>query len=340
MSFNIRNALSNAFVGGGGGADATKLPLTGGTLTGLLTCEASGNTALFYCPTATTGETRVTLRAGPANSGVPFTPMFEVLNNAGTSLMCMSTQGFHTNMSIYLDTATSGLGQTRIQANSIKNVNLVSDTTTGAFTNGDGSVDACVNILGGVLSATTGDGQGSIATFHSWVPTSGAVPFIGIAEQSTLNQTGTSTGVSRSFWARSFLTKTYSHRSFENGAGVTNNLRSSPSSTQSNWLANHWTYAAASAETITNAATLDVTGPPIAGTNVSQTSAYGVRVRTVNVGAGTTTAYGVHVAAPTGATTNYAALFDGKLNFTNLPTSSAGLSAGDIYSNAGVLTIV
>ena len=37
MSLNLRNALSNAFVGSGGGADATKLPLTGGTLTGPLT---------------------------------------------------------------------------------------------------------------------------------------------------------------------------------------------------------------------------------------------------------------------------------------------------------------
>lgn len=346
--------------GGGGGGAATwgtitgtlsaqtdlqaaldaKLNLTGGTLTGLLTCQASGNTALFYCPTATTGETRVTFRAGPANGGVPFNPMIEALNNAGTSIWCVGTLGMHTDKPIYLDTAVSGLGYTRIQANSIFNVNLVSNTTNQCFTNGDGSIDSCVNILGGVLSASTGDGQGSLSSFNSWVPASGSVPFIGIAEQSTLNQTGTATGVSRSFWAKSFLTKTYDHRSFENGSGVTNNLRSSPSATQSNWLANHWTYAAASAETLTDAATVDVTGPPIAGTNVSQTSAYGLRIRTVNVGAGTTTAFGAHITAPTGATTNYAAKFDGKLNFANLPTSSAGLSAGDIYSNAGILTIV
>lgn len=37
MNLNLRNALSNAFVGSGGGADATKLPLAGGTLTGQLT---------------------------------------------------------------------------------------------------------------------------------------------------------------------------------------------------------------------------------------------------------------------------------------------------------------
>ena len=37
MRLNLRNALSNAFVGSGGGADATKLPLAGGTLTGPLT---------------------------------------------------------------------------------------------------------------------------------------------------------------------------------------------------------------------------------------------------------------------------------------------------------------
>jgi len=318
------------------------LPLAGGTLTGQLICNNTAATALFYCPTAVTGETRVTFRAGAANSGVPFNPVLEYLNNAGVGQWWVGPQGMGiaTGVSFYIDSGVSGLGQTRIQSNSIKNVNIVSNTTTGAFTNGDGSVDACVNLLGGVLTATTGDGQGSLASFNSWEPTSGSVPFIGIAEQSTLNQTGTSTGVSRSFWARPFLTKTYSHRSFENGSGVTNNLRSSPNATQSNWLANHWTYAAASAETLADAATIDVTGPPIAGTNVSQTSAYGLRIRTANVGAGTTTGYGAHITAPTGATTNYAAKFDGKLNLANLPTSSAGLSAGDIYSNAGVLTIV
>jgi hypothetical protein len=309
------------------------------TITGA-TFNKTGSTALFYCPTATTGETRTTFRAGPANSGVPFNPMFEVLNNAGSSLICMSTLGFHTDQPIYIDSAVSGYGATRIQANSIKNVNLVSNTTTGAYTNGDGSIDSCVNLLGGVLTATTGDGQGSISSFHSWAPTSGSVPFIGMAEQSTLNQTGSSTGVSRSFWARSFMTKTYAHRSFENAAGMTNNLRSSPSSTQSNWLANYWTYAAASAETITHASTINVTGPPIAGTNITQTSAYGIRVQSVNVGAGTTAAFGIHVSAPTGATTNHAAKFDGRVNFTNLQTTSSGLSSGDIWNDSGTIKIV
>lgn len=42
MSFNLRNALSNAFVGSGGGADATKLPLTGGTLTGQIIQSTNG----------------------------------------------------------------------------------------------------------------------------------------------------------------------------------------------------------------------------------------------------------------------------------------------------------
>ena len=38
--------------------------------------------------------------------------------------------------------------------------------------------------------------------------------------------------------------------------------------------------------------------------------------------------------------TNTAAIFNGGLRFTNLPTSSAGLSAGDIWNDAGTLKIV
>ena len=40
------------------------------------------------------------------------------------------------------------------------------------------------------------------------------------------------------------------------------------------------------------------------------------------------------------ATQGQLQLNNGKINVTGIPTSSAGLSAGDIYSNAGVLTVV
>ena len=45
--------------------------------------------------------------------------------------------------------------------------------------------------------------------------------------------------------------------------------------------------------------------------------------------------------AGSGVFTNYFTVFDtGKINMSNLPTSSAGLSSGDIYVAAGVLMIV
>lgn len=37
---------------------------------------------------------------------------------------------------------------------------------------------------------------------------------------------------------------------------------------------------------------------------------------------------------------NFAAILDGKIRSLNLPTSAAGLSAGDIWNNSGILTIV
>jgi hypothetical protein len=65
MSLNLRNALSNAFVGSGGGADATKLPLTGGSLTGAVSiptasgfsiASARANGLVFGASLATANE--------------------------------------------------------------------------------------------------------------------------------------------------------------------------------------------------------------------------------------------------------------------------------------------
>jgi len=89
-------------------------------------------------------------------------------------------------------------------------------------------------------------------------------------------------------------------------------------------------------------------------TNVIGATAYGVR-GTVSTVAANQTRYGGYFsvtgsgtgaqsiglyATATGAATNYAIKSDGNINMTNLPTSSAGLSAGDLWNNAGVINIV
>ena len=60
--------------------------------------------------------------------------------------------------------------------------------------------------------------------------------------------------------------------------------------------------------TVDDAATLTIGGPPAEGTNVSLTEAYGLKINTAATTA--TTAYGLYVDAPTGAGSNYGAIFN------------------------------
>ena len=69
------------------------------------------------------------------------------------------------------------------------------------------------------------------------------------------------------------------------------------------------TLAASSATTYTNASTLTM-APPVAGTNVTLTNSSALRVIGSSL-PGVTNGYGVMVAAPTGATNNYAGIFTG-----------------------------
>ena len=59
--------------------------------------------------------------------------------------------------------------------------------------------------------------------------------------------------------------------------------------------------------TVDDAATLTIAGPPAEGANVSLTEAYGLKINTAATTA--TTAYGFYVDAPTGAASNYGAIF-------------------------------
>lgn len=87
MNLNLRNALSNAFVGSGGGADATKLPLTGGTLTGTLVLSGSANTSIL---TST----------GFSNTGSDVTNMISLAgtwNTSGTTPTAIKLDMTHTS---------------------------------------------------------------------------------------------------------------------------------------------------------------------------------------------------------------------------------------------------
>jgi hypothetical protein len=86
------------------------------------------------------------------------------------------------------------------------------------------------------------------------------------------------------------------------------------------------TYSSSAAtKTMTDVATLGITGAPVEGSNTSVTNSHALLI-SGGAATGATNAYGLTVNAPTGATNNYAAQFvSGSDNLT------INMSAGDIY---------
>jgi hypothetical protein len=94
-----------------------------------------------------------------------------------------------------------------------------------------------------------------------------------------------------------------------------------------------------SANTILFASTVDITGTPRSGNNVTTTQAVSLRVRGPNTVTGTgvcTQGYGIYCAAPFGATTNYSGIFFGG-NFgigTDAPTAVLQVTRSATGTNA------
>ena len=89
------------------------------------------------------------------------------------------------------------------------------------------------------------------------------------------------------------------------------------------------TYAfTSSSTTVSNAATVAISGPPTAGTNAVQTQSMGLWVQSGAAGSGTTSAYSGRFDAPTGATNNYALYANGRVLLGN-----GGKVAVDANSN-------
>lgn len=89
------------------------------------------------------------------------------------------------------------------------------------------------------------------------------------------------------------------------------------------------TLAAVASSTFTNAATMSILGPPIAGTNAIITNSHGLYIQSAAVGAATVTSSALTAVAPTGATTNWAGVFSGNVSLTgnlNLPVAGNGIA--------------
>jgi len=103
------------------------------------------------------------------------------------------------------------------------------------------------------------------------------------------------------------------------------------------------TYGFVGASTITDAYGVWVSGAPTAGTNATLTETHGLFIGAANVGAGSTTSYGLSVNAQTGGTTNYAAQFLGGLTVhakgIKKTKATATIAAGVITYASGYMEI-
>ena len=297
---NIRNALSNAFVGGGGGgADATKLPLTGGTLTGPLTI--TGGTV--------TTSTPIFVQTQTWNGGtVAFkTNTLNVVNTASKAYS--STWA---DVSTSFEIQDSGVAKLALIPKGSENFSmlriggadgahaLLKDSGTGGiiFRRSDGIDSAVIGHLNNQIGLCV-----AASAFGGAVP--GVIGFNG---------------------ATSFLSggNSVADAFFQRGGAAACIQMGSTSATPVNQL---------------------FIGPSGSGTNiVGGKLSIGPGKSTGNATPATLVLQGT-AAGSSGTTAQtlvdvLTVVREGVVRITNIPTSSAGLSTGDIYSNAGILTIV
>lgn len=110
----------------------------------------------------------------------------------------------------------------------------------------------------------------------TFAPTSGSGVYHGVHISDTMNQTSTATGITRGIYLNPTITSVYNYRFLDMAATTVNVLSGSPD--QNAVMLNAPTYEAAASKTITNAATLYVSGAPVAGSNMTLTNAYSLFV--------------------------------------------------------------
>lgn len=100
------------------------------------------------------------------------------------------------------------------------------------------------------------------------------------------------------------------------------------------------TIAFTAADSVLVAVTVDIAGPPGAGTNASINSSYGLYIRSTAVGSGVTSGISLRSDAPSGATTNYAAYFSGLVTVTSTAGVPLLLDIQQFASSTGSPTAV
>lgn len=162
----------------------------------------------------------------------------------------------------------------------------------------------------------------------TFAPTSGNGIFDTIRLAPIINQTSTASGVSRGVYINPAITSAADFRAFE-ASTYTYNLLGAPPATVEEALWNAPTLAAASAKTVTNAATQVITGAPIAGTNVTITNPYALWIQ------GGNTRFDGNVGV---ATTTPAAKLDvnGEIKIGNTGLACSGATTGALRYSGGI----
>lgn len=195
-------------------------------------------------------------------------------------------------------------------------------------------------ILAGNAASTYTSGIGGVTqiTGQSFSPTTGTGVFNGLEMVQTINQTSTSSGITRGLYVNPTLTSAYDFRAIETAPTAVTINNANPTSSVMSVLFNPSTYGTSSSTvyTLATSSTVRIAGAPIASTTGKTllTKSIGLLIDTNAVNASTTNAYGLYVAAPTGATNNYNSVFMGGSVGFGTSTPVAGV---DIQGNAGVM---
>lgn len=269
----------------------------------LRTIAGSTTPALTIQPSGTTdsgpnGVLVITPRIG--SSAVVTRPLIDVQNNSTSMLQLLpSNSGAGTLFSF---TPAANIGPPTVTTHSVgERISLYPTLDSGHVDIGFGIE------TGGLWSAIAGV---STATQFNWY--AGTVKLATLSGVGNWNQTqqATSTGAyTLATWtaaASTGLTASTEVPDLNFNLARTVTWATSTPTTQRAMLVQAPTYACdTTSASITDAATIGITGPPSAGTNVTTANAHGLLIGTATL-ANTTNGYGLTVNSPTGATNNWA----------------------------------
>lgn len=249
--------------------------------------------------------------------------------NAGSSQAKITSSGAISGISI------SG-GNASLSNNFLSNSNTTTFTIRSALANNAGydmtMLDNNVNRTIGATVVQSGILNLNGTNFN---PTTGGAAFNSLQIANSFTQTSTAIGTTRGLFINPSLLGVYDYRNFEIAATTTTLTSQDNISTAYNVLFNPLTYSSASSVqfTLANASTLNIAGVPN-GTTASTTIASSTGITIAgNALTNVTNGFGLYVTAPTGATNNYAAWFNGNFVLNNslfsfTQSTAPGLSCG------------